>query len=159
MSKHRGAASVGANLQSQRSFPDLKSWIYKKRSGAQTAAGVYNKWVVRSKERPLSYAVCARDAARKGKGFCTTARPKVARIETLGKPERASVVERGNTLTGVKGISEVVNRSLSREYVEMVDIDDGCVDHIAERFVVGMLWVGDVDRKLGRLSHPGSQDA
>ena len=87
------------------------------------------------------------------------ARRKVTRIENLGKSERASVVERGNTLTGVKGISEVVNRSLSREYVEMVGIDDGCVGHMAERFVAGMLWAGDVDRKLGRLSHPGSQDA
>lgn len=133
-------------------------WIYKKRNGAQTAAGVYKNWVVRSKERPLSYAVCAQDAARKRKGFCTTARPKVTRIEAV-KSERASVVERGDTLTGIKGISEVVNRSLSREYVEMMGIGDGCVGDIAEDFVVGMLWVGDVDRKLGRLSHPGGKDA
>jgi len=103
-------------------------------------------------------SLCARHGS-KGKGFCTTARPKVTRIETLNKSERASVVERGNTLTGVKGIGEVVNRSLSREYVEMVGIDDVYVGHMAETFVVGMLWVGDVDRKLGRLSHPGSQDA
>lgn len=32
---------------------------------------------------------------------------------------RASVVWRGDTLTGMIGISEVVSRSLSREYVEM----------------------------------------
>lgn len=49
--------------------------------------------------------------------------------------------------------------SLSGEYAEMVGIDDVYVGHMAERFVVGMLWVGDVDRKVGRLSHPGSQDA
>jgi hypothetical protein len=41
----------------------------------------------------------------------------------------------------------------------MVGIGDMCVGDMAESFVVGVLWMGDVDRKLGRLSHPGGQDA
>lgn len=95
------------------------------------------------------HAVCARDTARKKIGFCTTARPKVARIETWESFERASVVERGNTLTGVKGVSEVVNRSLSREYVGMAGVDDGCVPAIWQKDSrLGSCGSGDGNWKL-----------
>lgn len=133
MSKHHGAASVGVNLRSQRSSSGSQILdIQKENLRADCGWNIQQMGSQKQRTPAKLCNVCA-ICVSKMKGFCTTARPKVTRIEILEKSERASVVERGNTLTGVKDIRKVVNRSLSREYVEMVGIGDGCVAAIWQK--------------------------